>query len=187
MTAFGSESRGLRAFIAAVWLSCIGVLLPLPWELAQRAEQALDKTYAAETELARQAGKPTPTEPSAGDRLIVTVAGWIEWLWSATVILVGLIVSTNGKLTLTKWATWTVILGALFLLSRVVFEHIVYWSVLQGLLGGGARRSLEHLLNTTPFSLTYVLYVDFVAPLLLILVPIISTRFGRGSAAPRPS
>jgi len=130
MTAFGSESRGLRAFIAAVWLSCIGVLLPLPWELAQRAEQALDKTYAAETELARQAGKPTPTEPSARDRLIVTVAGWIEWVWSVTVILGGLIVSTKGKLTLTKWATWTVILGALFLLSRVVFEHIVYWSVI---------------------------------------------------------
>lgn len=163
-----------RILVVLVWLSCIPLFAAFPWDLADDEEMSLQRAHVIDLERTRMAGEAAPPQPSEHRRATVRLLAWIEWLSLATATLGGLAVALRRGLSVRPWVVGTIAFASLYLLCRGYFEYSSYAETIRAITHQDARTSRQFLLEVAPLSFAYMLYFNFIVPVLLFVVPLVT-------------
>ena len=172
----GNEALSLRwTGIASlfIWLTCLLLLLPSPWHWADQAARTVEHVSSIEQKHAATEGTAEPQGPRQIDVDNARRMAWIEWLWIATTVMVGLVVAAFANKKRVVWAGGTLLAVGLYLLNRWSFGPSSYRELFRALFDTEARAGQSFLMETAPLAFAQLTYFNLVVPAALVLVVIV--------------
>jgi hypothetical protein len=98
---------------------------------------------------------------------------WIEWLWLAVTVMIGLTVATIVSKKKLIWAGGTLVAVGLYVLNRWSFGPSSYRELFRALFDADARAGQLFLLDKAPIAFAELTYFNVVVPAALVVVVIV--------------